>query len=134
MKNITADNNIFTTSRKLYQHSFFTVVRETVMQQPYACIGEKTLRAFYYGQAVIPITYRSTEYLRKLGFQFIPELDVDFDQEKNFAVRMSRMIMLLSQFIAQHSKKDLQLLLKKHRDLFRHNSDLARKLTYFVSE
>jgi len=131
---IAADNNIFTTSRELYQNSFFTVVRETVMQQPYACIGEKTLRAFYYGQAVIPTTYRGTEYLRKLGFQFIPELDVDFDQEKNFAVRVSRMIMLLSQFIAQHSKKDLQLLLKKHRDLFRHNSWLARQLTYFRSE
>ena len=134
-RDIPDDQHIYNSSRSLYYQSFATVVRETAMQQPWACVGEKTLRAFYFGQAVITTSYHSQEYLSSRGFEFIPELQVPhYDSSNSFAYRAKMIGASLAMFDQNYTKKDLGMLLRKHQDLFRHNSDLARKLTYFVSE
>jgi|688.fasta_scaffold06729_20 hypothetical protein len=130
---IPDDATIFDTSREMYSDSFFTVVRETVMQQPYGCIGEKTMRAFYYGRAVVPTTYQGVKSLKSLGFEFIPEFDIEHDQQINFFQRSRSMIQSLQTFINDHSSRDLELLVKKHRDLWRHNSNLAFQIAYLRS-
>lgn len=135
IKSIPDWQGIHDTSRHLFEKSFATVVRETIMQSQFGCISEKTLRAFYHGQAVIPTSYNTRTYLEQRGFEFLPELKISLHEEsKSFAHRVRTIGNLLHCFSHSYSQRDLGMLLRKHQDLFRHNSDLARKLTYFVSE
>jgi len=127
--------NIIGSSAKLYKKSFATVVRETVMDQPFGCYTEKTFRAFYFGQFVIPTTHLGVEDLERLGFWFDHELfDFDYQYERDFTRRIEALCTRLKTFVEQSSLDDLQWHQKRYHQQYQHNSDLAFKLTQLQSE
>jgi len=117
-------------TKSLYDQCFASVVRETVMTQPFGCITEKTFRAFYFQQFVIPTTLGGVDYLESLGFEFDHDMfDYSYQANKNFMARTQQLCESLNQFVNTYSVEDLRRHMLARRDLYLHNSELARQLT-----
>jgi hypothetical protein len=126
--------DIFSATIPLYQQSFATVVRESLLAQPWGCVGEKTLRAFYFGQYVIPTTYSSGDYLQQLGFQFDDDIiNLEYTRLREPLKRLDGLMSELKKFQQRWRTQDLQQHLAHRRDLYLHNSQLAQNLTQLQS-
>jgi hypothetical protein len=103
---------------------FISVVRETYNDQPFITVTEKTLRAFLHHLVVMPTGYQSVQLLEAQGFWFPHDLlNYDYQYEKNYAQRISKLIQSLHHVIKNFSIADLQNyyyknLQKIHNNLF----------------
>jgi len=101
---------------------FISVVRETYNDQPFITVTEKTLRAFLHHLVVMPTGYQSVQLLEAQGFWFPHDLlNYDYQYEKNYAQRISKLIQSLHHVIKNFSIADLQNYYYKNLQKFHNN-------------
>jgi hypothetical protein len=107
------------------RHCFATVVRETIIDDVFSCLTEKTMQAFLYHNVVIPVAFDSVSQLEKLGFWFPHEL-IDYSYQKNpiFADRIDQMILMLHNLSTKNSIDALYKFYLANLDKFQYNSSL----------
>lgn len=128
------DQDLFRRTLPLYQHSFATVARESLLSQPWSCIGEKTLRPFMLGQFVIPTGPGAVTYLESLGFWFDHDwFDYSYDQERCAILRMQKLITSVAR-LCEKSLASCRQHLDVYRQRYQDNSELAHQLTVLYLE
>jgi hypothetical protein len=128
------DSELYRRTLALYRHSFATVARESLMTQPWSCIGEKTLRPFMMAQFVIPTSIDSVSRLEDLGFWFDRDW-FDFSYERHRDVlRRTQALMTSLRDLVSRDIADCQHHLRHHREKYQANSELARQLTSLYPE
>ena len=111
------------------QQCMACVVRETDDTLPYANITEKTLRAFWHGSMVIPISYQAVCDLERCGFQFAHDLfDYSYQHEPDFFRRVQALKRSLDRFIQQCPADRLPQLWHQHRRIWQHNAQTVVRL------
>lgn len=107
---------------------FASVVRETINSDKFACVTEKTLRAFLHHCVVIPIGFNAVNNLEKLGFWFPHDfIDYSYQSTRSFADRVHGMMAALDN-LAQKSFDVLQQYYLDNINKFQYNSDLVYDL------
>ena len=105
---------------------FASVVRETVVDDRYSCVTEKTLRAFLHHMVVIPVTFQGVKELERMGFWFPHDIfDYSYQTESRFAYRTKHMINSIKQLIANLSISDMQQYYNDNIDKFHANAKLV---------
>ena len=105
---------------------FATVCRETDNTQPFGVLTEKTFRGFYHHMAVIPMGYKTVEYLEKYGFWFAHDIiDFSYQYETDMLTRMNKMIQSLKNFSKKYSMAQLNEYYQLNFDKFRENAKLC---------
>ena len=105
-----------------------TVVRETINSDRYACVTEKTLRAFLHHCVVIPVGYRAVEQLEQIGFWFPKDMvDYSYQHLDCFADRVDRLIKSL-RMLSQRTLHDLQTHYLDNQHRFQYNAQLVHDL------
>jgi len=105
---------------------FASVVRETVLDDVYSCVTEKTLRAFLHHTVVIPVTFQGVTELERMGFWFPHDIfDYSYQTESRFAYRTKHMITSIKQLIANLSIGDMQQYYTDNIDKFHANAKLV---------
>lgn len=128
------DSQLYHRTLNLYRHSFATVARESIMTQPWSCIGEKTLRPFMLGQFVIPTSIDSVTRLEDLGFWFDRDwFDFNYERHRDVLHRTRALMTSLHDMVSKDIA-ECQQHLQDHRAKYQANSELARQLTRLYSE
>jgi hypothetical protein len=128
------DTDLYLRTLPLYRNCFATVARESLMIQPWACVGEKTLRPLMLGQFVIPTTFKAVTYLEGLGFWFDRDwFDFGYELEPDPIARCHYLVESLL-VLTSKSLEDCRSHLLRHRTRYQANSELARQLTRLHSE
>lgn len=131
---VVYDSHLYHRTLPLYQHSFATVARESVMTQPWSCIGEKTLRPFMLGQFVIPTTWDAVSRLEALGFWFDRHwFDFGYEKIQDPLTRTKHLMVSLRELV-QRDLAQCRQHLRDHRARYMANSELARQLTRLYRE
>ena len=105
---------------------FATVCRETDNTQPFGIVTEKTMRGFYHHMAVVPLGYKTVEYLEKYGFWFPQDIiDFSYQHEKGMLARMNKMIQSLKNFSEKYSMDQINEYYQLNFDKFRENAKLC---------
>jgi hypothetical protein len=105
---------------------FASVVRETVVDDRYSCVTEKTLRAFLHHMVVIPVTFQGVKELEHMGFWFPHDIfDYSYQTESRFAYRTKHMINSIKQLIANLSIGNMQQYYNDNIDKFHANAKLV---------
>jgi hypothetical protein len=105
---------------------FASVVRETVVDDVYSCVTEKTLRAFLHHMVVIPVTFQGVKELEHMGFWFPHDIfDYSYQTESRFAHRTKHLITSIKQLIANLSIGDMQQYYTDNIDKFHANAKLV---------
>lgn len=111
------------------KHCFASVIRETLIDQQYSCITEKTLRTFLHHLVAIPTCYCAVEELESKGFWFPHDIfDYSYQNKKIYSERVSLMIAAIKNTTAQMSLSELNLYYHKNIDKFDNNAELAYNL------
>ena len=111
------------------RHCFANVVRETINDQPYACVTEKTTRPFLHHQVVIPACYQAVEILENLGFWFPHDLiDYSYQHEKDYGQRIAGLVNVVQNLIQKFSLQDLQHYYQQNQQKFHHNNQLVYEI------
>jgi hypothetical protein len=127
------DTDLYVRTLPLYAHTFATVARESLMTQPWSCLGEKTLRPFMLGQFVIPTTLDAVSRLEDLGFWFDHAwFDFDYQKERDVIKRTRQLLRSLADLV-QRPLMQCSQHLQDNRSRYQANSLLARQLTEFYS-
>ena len=107
---------------------FVSVVRETINSDKFACVTEKTLRAFLHHCVVIPTGFNAVNGLEKLGFWFPHDfIDYSYQSTRLFADRVHGMMAVLDT-LAQKSFDVLQQYYLDNIKKFQYNSELVYDL------
>lgn len=115
------------------RHCFAALVRETSMNQPFACQTEKTMRAFLYHQAVMPITYHGVEDLEAFGFWFPHDIiDYGYQHEPDYLQRLDGALRSMRNLADCCSLGELHTYFLDNLHHFRHNATLC--LEYHAGE
>ena len=108
------------------RHCWATVVRETIIDDVYPAVTEKTIRAFLHHMAVIPMAFGAVSELEKLGFWFPHDvIDYSYQHEPLFAVRTQKLIDSLKSVLQNYSYAQLEEYYNHQIDRFHHNTELA---------
>lgn len=131
---VVYDSELYPKTLPLYQHTFATVARESVMTQPWSCIGEKTLRPFMLGQFVIPTTVDAVTRLEDLGFWFDRDwFDFGYEKIRDPLERTQYLVRSLQHLVHRDLAECAQHL-RDHRSRYQANCDLAHELTRLYAE
>lgn len=127
------DTDLYARTLDLYAHTFATVARESLMTQPWSCLGEKTLRPFMLGHFVIPTTLDAVSRLEDLGFWFDHDwFDFDYQKEQDVIRRTQKLVSSLAHLVRRPLLQCRQHL-QDNRTRYEANSLLARQLTKLYS-
>jgi hypothetical protein len=108
------------------RHCFAALVRETNMNQPFACQTEKTMRGFLHHQAVVPITYNGVADLESFGFWFPHDIiDYDYQHESDYLRRLDGAMAAVRDLADRLDMDDLQEYFVDNFSSFRHNATLC---------
>lgn len=111
------------------RHCFATVIRETLIDQPYACLTEKTLRTFLHHLIAIPTGYQAVADLESLGFWFPHDImDYSYQTKKLYNERISLMIQAIKNITKKMSIDEFTQYYYKNINKFTVNAQLAHKL------
>lgn len=114
----------FKLNADISKRSFCQVLRETILDEPFSSITEKTLKCFLNLQIPIILTRNGFTELENLGFKFIPNLiDYTYQDEPNFYKRSLLMIKQLHRLKDNYTLNDLAEIRYVHRDIFKYNYD-----------
>jgi hypothetical protein len=104
---------------------FATVVRETMIDDVFSCLSEKTMQAFLHHNVVIPVAFDSVSHIEKLGF-WLPHELIDYSYQKNtiFVDRIDQMILMLDRLVSKYSMSDLNDFYIANLNKFQYNSKL----------
>lgn len=110
------------------RHCWATVIRETLVDNRFSCVTEKTIRAFLYHCVAIPLGYRAVADLEQLGFWFPHDIvDYSYQYEELFSVRVNKLTNMLDR-LALLSMAELQKYYVDNIDKFQYNANLVYKL------
>ena len=108
------------------RHCWAAIVRETVIDDVYATVTEKTLRAFLHHLVVMPVAYNAVSELEKIGFWFPHDIiDYSYQTEPLFATRIQRLKKSLKEILAVYSYSQLQEFYINNIKKFQHNVELV---------
>ena len=122
------EGSYFFTGHQYYvdNHCFASIVRETINDQPFSTVTEKTYRAFLHQMAVVPVGYHSVKYLEVQGFWFPHDIiNYDYQYEPDYSRRVTALIESVKQFTNQYSIEDLQQYYQTNVKKFQHNAQLC---------
>lgn len=106
------------------QHCFASIVRETLLTDPWGCVTEKLMRCFIFGLFPIPVAGSTLiDTMTNFGFKFDTTLfDYSYLQEKDFFKRLQKLNVSMDKFISTYSLNDLNNYYIKNKSLFEHNA------------
>lgn len=105
---------------------FASVVRETINNDRFACLTEKTIRAFLHHCVVVPIGYQAVHDLELLGFWFPHDIfDYSYQDERCFSERVEKLASGLEKMYKCLSIDRLQKYYIDNLDRFHGNSRLV---------
>ena len=107
------------------RHCWISVVRETIIDDVYPAVTEKTIRAFLHHMAVMPMAVNAVSELEKLGFWFPHDMiDYSYQTEPLFARRIQAIVDSLENVSNTYTYSQLQEYYTQHIDGFHHNTEL----------
>lgn len=107
----------------------FSIVRESSMDDVLSAVSEKTFRAFIHWKMVIPVGYKSVDYLKKFGFWFPEEIfDYSYQYEKDWHTRVKRIKDSVKKNIQEYTTSDLINFIQVNQDSFLKNASLVKSL------
>jgi len=102
---------------------FVSVIRETLMDQPYDILTEKTYRAFLHYTVPMPLTYQSADNLQSLGYRLPWDLiDYSYTQEPRYRLRVQKAMDQLRMIQTKMSHEDMNRYWNDNLDLLHHNA------------
>lgn len=105
------------------QNCFACITRETIDTQVFASVTEKTMRAFVHHMAVVPMGYRSVDFLEQHGLWFPHDIiDYSYQHERDFLTRLNGVITSITDLCTKYSLEDLQNYYDQNIDKFQKNA------------
>lgn len=128
-ENFTAWQGIWSDNQTRLQESFACVVRESLLEQPYSAVSEKTITAFLSRNLVIPMEYCGVERLEQIGFKFDHSVfDYQYQYEPSAQKRIVKIFEGLTDLSRRYDIVELNQLYRENEKLYQHNADRAQKL------
>lgn len=110
------------------RHCWASVIRETINDDCYSCVTEKTLRCFLHHVVAIPVGFKAVAQLEKLGFWFPHEIiDYSYQDQKIFSTRIGDVVDQLNRLKIKYSFAQLQDFYLDNLQNFQHNAELVYK-------
>lgn len=102
---------------------FLSVIRETLLDQPYGIITEKTYRAFLHYTFPVPLTYRSAECLESLGYRLPHDIiDYNYTNEPRFQTRIEDAIRQVEKIQKNMNYDDMNEYWDNNWSMLHHNA------------
>jgi hypothetical protein len=129
---IVSDRNIDKTqvgsnvayNSNIHSVSACQIIRETVDNQNFSILTEKTLKGFLNLQFIIPLGFQSIRHLENLGFLFAHDLiDYGYQEEPNFYKRALLVNEQVNKLKQRYSLKDLEQIILDRKAILMHNYD-----------
>jgi hypothetical protein len=100
------------------------IIRETMDNQNFSILTEKTLKGFLNLQFIIPLGFQSISHLESLGFLFAHDLiDYSYQDETNFYKRACLVSEQINKLQQRYSLKDLEQIILDRKAILMHNYD-----------
>ena len=100
------------------------IIRETMDNQNFSILTEKTLKGFLNLQFIIPLGFQSISHLESLGFLFAHDLiDYNYQDETNFYKRACLVSEQINKLQQRYSLKDLEQIILDRKAILMHNYD-----------
>jgi len=100
------------------------IIRETMDNQNFSILTEKTLKGFLNLQFIIPLGFQSIRHLESLGFLFAHDLiDYSYQDEPNFYKRAQLVSEQVGKLKQRYSLKDLEQIILDRKEILMHNYD-----------
>jgi hypothetical protein len=110
------------------RHCWASVIRETINDDRYYSLTEKTLRAFLHHTVPIPIGFGGVASLEKLGFWFPRDIiDYSYQSQPLFSDRVNGIVSALRKISKDYSFAQLQDFYLDNLQNFQHNAELVYK-------
>jgi hypothetical protein len=114
-------NNVAYNSN-IHSASACQIIRETMDNQNFSILTEKTLKGFLNLQFIIPLGYQAVRYLENLGFLFSHDLiDYSYQDEPNFYKRARQVSEQIDKLQQRYSLKDLEQEIPDRTEVLTHN-------------
>jgi hypothetical protein len=117
VKNVAYNSNVHSVSA-------CQIIRETMDNQNFSILTEKTLKGFLNLQFIIPLGFQSIRHLENLGLLFDHDLiDYSYQEEPNFYKRAQLVSEQVGKLKQRYSLKDLEQLILDRKEILMHNYD-----------
>jgi hypothetical protein len=111
------------------QNCFVSVIRETLNDQPYDTITEKTFQCMLHYMVPMPLNYGSVNNLERMGFRLPHDLiDYGYSQEPQYRRRVQLVMQQIQQLQQRMTFADMNNYWNTHIDLFHHNAQTVVRL------
>lgn len=109
--------------------SFACIVRESLIEQPYSAISEKTMSAFLSFNLVVPMEYCGVKRLEAQGFKFDHAIfDYSYQNLPSAQQRISCILDNMNDLAARYTLHELNEYYLENIGLYQHNANRALEL------